>query len=284
LPSFPSLQFTVVDRLISLVCLPILVTGAFPLWQAWRANRHTTLLQAVNWAIGAWAAWLWVLLSDVWPPADPGLTGFLALSLTGCAGVAVLGARRPGVGPWNFVVLGLLLVLLMPLLQSRFAGRELEWDVPRTLFLVGTLTVALVNYLATRLAPAALLLAVAVAGEMLLLTPAGVAVRSPELVRAVSRVALAAAPWLGYALLRTRPRAASEFDRLWLGFRDRFGLVWGQRVREQFNHAAVNAGWPVRLRWQGLRIAAGSRRPNEDAQKEIVAALRALLKRFGAEE
>jgi hypothetical protein len=38
---------------------------------------------------------------------------YLALCLTGCVGVAVLGARRPGVGAWDFVLLGLLAVLLL---------------------------------------------------------------------------------------------------------------------------------------------------------------------------
>jgi hypothetical protein len=224
------------------------------------------------------------LLADLWPPADPDLSGCLALCLTGCAGVAVLGARRPGVRAWNFVVLGLLIVLLMPLVESRLAGRQMEWDLTRTLFLAGTLTVAVVNYLATRLAPAALLLAVAVTAEMLLLSRAGVAERHGDQLLAVSRLSVMLVPWLGHGLLRQRPRVASEFDRLWLAYRDRLGLVWGQRVREQFNRAAAHAGWAVRLRWQGLRIRPGQPIPDAMVQKEIVAVLRALLKRFGPEE
>jgi hypothetical protein len=66
-----------------------------------------------------------------------------------------------------------------------------------------------------------------------------------------------------------------------LDFRDRFGLVWAQRVREQFNRAAANAGWPVRLYWQGLHLSAGAPLPEPAVQAEVVAALRALLKRFG---
>jgi hypothetical protein len=270
---------------VVLVCLVTLLTGAVPCWLAWRANRRTCLLHALNWAVCAWAVWCWLLLTDLWPAADPDLAGYLALSLTGCAGVAVLGARRPGVGPWNLVVVGLLVVLLLPVFESRLTGRKfLEWDSLRTLFLAGTLTVTVVNYLATRLAPAALLLATAAAGELALLAHGDAAIHHADQVHVVSRLAIAATPWLAFALLAGRPPAISAFDGLWRDFRDRFGLFWGQRVREQFNRAAAHAGWPIQLRWQGLRILPGSLLPDDVVQKEIVAVLRALLKRFGPEE
>ena len=53
------------------------------------------------WAGGAWAAWV----ATTWAPGP--LATYLALCLSACAGVAVLGARRPGVTAWNFVVAGL---------------------------------------------------------------------------------------------------------------------------------------------------------------------------------
>ncbi len=267
---------------ISLSCLVMLLAGAVPFWRAWQANRQTSLLHALNWAVGAWVMWCWLLVADLWPAADAGLAGYLALSFTGCAGVAVLGARRPGVGPWNLVVVGLLIVLVLPLLEGGLTGRRpLEWDLLRTLFLAGTLLVTVVNYLATRLAPAALLLATAAVGEMVLLAHGGTGSALDEQVRAVSRLSLAATPWLAFGLLVRRPPAASGFDTFWRDFRDRFGLVWGQRVREQFNHAAAHARWPVHLRWQGLRILPGRALPDDRVQKEIVGVLRALLKRFG---
>ena len=95
---------------------------------------------------------------------------------------------------------------------------------------------------------------------------------------------LALAPWAAYTGAWGHPPPASEFDRLWLGFRDRFGLVWGQRLREQFNRSAVHAGWPVTLRWTGLRLRPGTSLPRPEVQEEILATLRALLKRFGPEE
>jgi hypothetical protein len=63
---------------------------------------------------------------------------------------------------------------------------------------------------------------------------------------------------------------------MWLDFRDRWGLVWGQRVREQFNHAAENAGWPIQLRWLGLR-----RLDDTDLDRpEFVELLAKTLQRF----
>jgi hypothetical protein len=263
------------------VCWLILMTGAYPLWRAWRANRRTSLLHAVNWAIGAWAVWCWALGSAALAPGGDLAARYLALGLTGCAGVAVLGARRPGVGPWNCVVLGLVAVLLLPLGESRLLGGPLQLGAPRTLFLAGTLVVAVVNYLPTRFAPAALLLAAAGAGELLALVGTEAATAMQGMILAISRLLLASIPWVAYA--QGRRRAPAEFDRLWLDFRDRFGLVWAHRVRDQFNRAAANAGWPVHLRWRGLRLLPGAPAPDTETQTAIVAALRALLKRFGPE-
>jgi hypothetical protein len=91
-------------------------------------------------------------------------------------------------------------------------------------------------------------------------------------------------PWIGYASIRGGKPASSAFDRLWLDFRNRFGFVWGQRLREQFNRSAANARWPVVLRWQGLRLLPGTPPLEMPVQKLMLITLRALLKRFGPEE
>jgi hypothetical protein len=38
---------------MALVAWLILLTGAYPLWHGWRANRETTLLPALAWALAA---------------------------------------------------------------------------------------------------------------------------------------------------------------------------------------------------------------------------------------
>lgn len=255
----------------------VYLAGFYPLALAWRANRQTTLFQATHWALAAWACWGWALWADM-----TGATArYLALCLTGCAGVAVLGARRPGVGAWNFVLVGLLAVMLLPLAEARFTGGGLHLQGPRALFLVGTLGTVVLNYLPTRLGWAAVFLGVSCTIELLALTWA-TGFGSQALV--AGRWLLVLTPWVAFERVRDRAPPASEFDRSWLAFRDRYGLVWGQRVREQFNNSAAHAGWPVVLRWRGLHLVAGAAYPNPHTQDAMLTVLRATLKRFGPEE
>jgi hypothetical protein len=233
------------------------------------------LRQAVIWAACAWAAWAAAAAARAaWPKEPLFLWQYLPLCFTAGAGVAVLGARRPGVRAWSFVVLGLMAVLLLPAL----GGVELRprLDLAPALFLSATLAVALLNYLPTPLGWAAAVVGGACAGELAVLAgwlPAG------DWEAALLAV-LAAAPWAGLAAARRRA-AASEFDRTWRAFRDRYGLVWGLRVCDQFNRAAAHAGWPVVLRWSGLRPTAPGPAPD---LRSPTAGLHALLKRFGPEE
>jgi hypothetical protein len=89
-----------------------------------------------------------------------------------------------------------------------------------------------------------------------------------------------AALWNAWFRARKPRVVPAESDRHWLEFRDRFGLVWGQRTREQFNRAALHAGWPVTLYWRGLRLKRDAPPPNPTMQRAIVETLLALLKRF----
>jgi hypothetical protein len=261
----------------------LILTGAWPLWRAWRGNRRTTLLQAVNWAAAAWLAWLGAVALGG-PDASPGqreTVRYLALCLNGCAGVAVLGARRPGVGAWNFVLLGLLAVMLLPLVQRGLLGGQ-SFDTARVLFLAAVLGVGLLNYLPTRLAPGVLLLALGCGWEMLPLAGQGAVPKAGPF--EPGWLCLGLAPWAGLVGWWAAPVPPLELDRIWLDFRNRFGVVWGLRLREQFNNAAANAGWPVALSWYGLVHLAREAPLGEEEQQAIAATLRALLKRFVTED
>jgi len=266
-------------------CLLVWLSGVYPLWRALQANRQTSLLQAVYWAVASWAAWGLALANAAsWPALAATASGLLALSLTGCAAVAVLGARRPGASAWNGVVGALLAINLLPLAESLLTAGILQLNVFRLTCLAGTLAVGVLNYLPTRFAPAALALLVGCTLELASLIPSTRTGPEYRLVFEAGWIALVFTPWIAYLSGRRGAPAASEFDRLWLDFRDRFGLVWAQRLREQFNRSAANAGRPVVLRWQGLRLRPGSPWPDSAAQTAMVATLRALLKRFGPEE
>jgi hypothetical protein len=263
------------------LCLLLFLTGAYPLWYAWRANRQTSLLQAVNWAVTAWTVWgLTVAAAGT---AHARLLHYLAFCLTGCAAVAVLGARRPGVTAWNFVVLGLLAVHLLPVAEGALTGSGLQLDRFRIFFLALTVAVGILNYLPTRLSAAAFLSALGCGFELTRLAESSLWDAGGGTLL-LSALWLALVPWVGLLAERGRVPAPSQFDRLWLDFRDRFGLVWGQRLREQFNSSARHAGWPVILRWRGLRLLPGSSLPTAEAQTEMLTTLRALMKRFGPGE
>jgi hypothetical protein len=254
----------------------LLLIAAIPLYKAWQASRRTSLFQTIHWGIAAWAAWLYVMDPFSAQPPSP-VAAYLGLCLLGCTAVAVLGARWPGAHAWNFVMLGLVAVLLLPLLEGAARHGGLTVGTPRQVFLAALIAVGILNYLPTRLAPAALAIAVAVAGEFYQMgsAPGEAAV---ENVVSLTRLGFPAALWTGFLQIRFRPPAPSQFDLLWLDFRDRFGMFWSQRLREQFNRSAENAGWPVILRWVGLRLKGPM--PSADVQTQIVAVLRSLLKRF----
>lgn len=244
-----------------------MVLALVPFAMAWRANRATTLRQPLLWALMAWFAWLVAVGGRVFrAEADQTLTTYLALCLTGCSGIAVLGARRPGVSAWNFVVVGLLAVLTLPILQGL---GEVRLEPAQAGFLAATIAISLLNYLPTRLAWGAVCVGLGCGSE--LARPWGW-----DAPAWLGTFMLALAPWLAWLGLTIRRTPRSAFDRMWLSYRDRFGFVWGQRMREQFNRAAHHAGWPVELRWSGLRP------PTDSA--EMLATLRAVLKRFGPDE
>lgn len=251
--------------------------GAYPFGQAWWANRRTSLCYALSWALAAWLAWGGVIFAvalEITGELDA--IRYLALCLTGCAGVAVLGARRPGVEAWNLVVVGLLAVLLLPMAEGFLTGITVPRGGVRLFFLGATVAIGILNYLPTRLAPAAILTAYGCGGEFAELM-------KPHLPEnwTMAQGALGLVPWVAWGVARGRPPGTTELDQLWLGFRDRFGLVWGQRLREQFNHSAARAGWPVVLRWHGFQFSAGTPPPDATLLKTT---LLALMKRFGARE
>ncbi len=250
----------------------LMLTAALPLWRAWDANRATTLRHALAWATAAWAAWIAALLAADLAPPWAATARYLALALTGCAGISVLGSRRPGAAAWHFVTLGLLVVLLLPVAEG---WGHVRLSPPRTLFLAGTLAVAFLNYLPTRLGLAALVLAVACGLELLDLAAGDEGLPPGWL--AAARFLLAVGPWVALAAVRRAPRPGSEFDRTWRSFRDRFGALWALRLRDLFNRAAANQGWTAHLAWHGLEPS----RPADEGP--MTDTLRALLKRFGTD-
>jgi hypothetical protein len=243
----------------------VLALAGVPLAVAWWCNAGRTLRHAIVWAILGWLAWLSAIL---WPGI---LTSYAALSLTGCAGIAVLGARRPGVVAWDFIVASLLVVLWLAWAEGLLAGIDLKLGTFRLIFLAILLGVTLINYLATRMRWGVILLAGGVVIEFLHLW------NNERPIDQWHFFLVGASPWLAWVGWRVLPPGDNLFDQNWKRFRDRYGVVWGQRLREQFNRAAANAGWPCELGWRGLQFE------GHDVPSEWYDVLVALQKRFGTD-
>ena len=248
----------------SLWCLALI-----PWFEAWRRNRETTVLHAVHWGMLAWLAWGYVIGKEAFGDAT-----LIALCLTGCAGVAVLGARRPQVGAWNFVVLGLAAVMLLPLAEGWILGTR-SLDGLRQFFLVSTLAIGIGNYLPTRLAWGGCSLGLGCG--LLLWEKWAMSSSLDHSWHDGAHLAILLSPWLAWIPLLKKSREGRPLDDVWLSFRDRMGIVWAQRVREQFNASAKNQNWPVELTWRGVEGP-------EEMPEGVEPALNALLKRFRTQE
>jgi hypothetical protein len=245
----------------------LLLVAIWPWVKAWYASRQTSLGHALGWAMAAWLSWAWVLMEPLGEAAR-----YLALCLTGCAGVAVLGARRPHVAAWDFVVLGLLAVMLLPLVEGWFLGTPLL-GLLRIMFLAGTLLVGIINYLPTRLGFAALMTGVSCGTVMVGIVEKE---RMPEQVTWFAALALVLLPWVAWGNWSWGQQRGNSLDQRWLNFRDQFGLLWAMRIKEMFNHAARHAGWDIVLTWGGLV----GPDVNKVSLEEIEKILTGLLKRF----
>jgi len=234
--------------------------GGLILWRTWPNARGTTLAAPFLWAGGALVALIiaQALIVRAIPeqralPWWSSHVRYLAATLTLAPGMALLGAKRPQDRAWQFVVLGLLAVLWVPCGQAwLFAPHEpFRCERGFAWLLGGLWTLQLLNHVPTRFAPAALLVAV---GQWLLLAPhwpLWPSPSGPEFILCGTAALLAA---LGVAWCSYLPAGAQSLDRIWIDFRDAYGLLWGLRVLERFNATAAQQGWPVHLGWSGLAV------------------------------
>jgi hypothetical protein len=231
---------------------------------AWRRLRGTTLAAAAAWAIvsattiaAVEAAVAW--RADALDPLTVSLARYAAAVGTFCPLMAVLGAKRPQHRGWQWIVLSLWVVMLVPVMQAMAArsGNRLELFAAWRLLIAALIAMGLLNYLPTRYAAAGALLAV---GQTLLV--------GPFLLQAADRLqwreggvaVILAATSLAYVQSSRRPASASPGQRehtllgrcneRWFAMRDGWGAFWGLRVLQRVNQTAELSRWPVRLRWR----------------------------------
>lgn len=248
----------------------LFLSSAIPLgWACW-ANRRTSLIYAMIWTVFAWASWLMTALTL------SSELEYLSLCLSACALMCVPGARRPGNTAWNIVMVGLLVLLLLPLGESLIFDAPMRLGAFRISFLSALLGMGLINYLPTRNGLSALILAFAFAVAI-------VQLMDGRPVAAKFAVLPTIAVWAAILCPLGGLHTTSRSERLWKAFRDRFGLLWAERIREQFNRAASNANLGIELEWRRIRVPSG-REMSDQQESQALHILTALVGRFGIAE
>jgi hypothetical protein len=270
----------------AVVTVVALAVGLAILYAARRAIWRTTLIGPWWWTVAALCAWAAIEMGASIRPEAVAVAPLrlAAVTLSFCPVVALLGAKRPQHLAWNFVVLSLWAIVALPVAESLYIRGvpQPEFGDARGWFLWILVLLGPINFIPTRYWLSSLLVA---AGQVLALSPYLVPIRrpltgEPGLVGLVLCMFGFIAAWI--AARRTRD-VASGYDRLWLDFRDSFGLFWALRVQERVNAAAKQQGWDVDLAWNGLR-----RRSDDapmididpNAKQSLRTTIQGLLRRF----
>jgi hypothetical protein len=273
--------------------------------------RGTTAVPAAWWAVGACLAGAAELGWLAGGGADPGTAAAVRLAVLAvslCPIMAILGAKRPQHGVWQFIVASLGCVLALPALSAALVRPGLPPDVQglQRGFMFVLLLVGWLNFVATRHGPAASLVSLGQAlwGRAFLpLVPAGwhqsAAIDAGAVILIAAGVVVAAVQ----SAVRQQPagggRPRRSHDRLrglredepqvaagirgriepaFLALRETLGAAWTLRIAERFNTVAAARGWPWRLRFAGLHGPAFD--SDEAAAHDAQRTLSALLRRF----
>jgi hypothetical protein len=257
-----------------------------------RRLRGTTLTAPALWAVASLAAIGIVEACLAWrgaavEPLTASLWRYAAAVSTFCPVMAVLGAKRPQDGAWQWVVLSLWIILLVPAGQAMAAnsGDRLELFSAWRLLIGGLIAMGLLNYLPTRHAAAAILLAI---GQSLLFAPFfgaadSLAWRRVGMMGVLGAAALVLESSRRRARLTSGDAESTPFNQLnerWFALRDGWGAFWGLRILQRVNQSAELGRWPMGLAWwDGFSTPATTTDSKELAQ-QIQQTFESLLWRF----
>lgn len=246
--------------------------------------RGTTLMAPLGWTLFSLVMLVGgELLLVLFGAGEAGWTGplrFAVAMTTFCPLMAVLGAKRPQDRGWQFIVLSLWLLLMVPSGQAVLfqPGEPLELFPAWSWFLTVLLLMSLANYLPTRHWMSSLMVFAGQAwlvGEHLPMArfEVGELGRLGAVALMLGGAALAA---LG---LPARRRGRTPIDGVWIDFRDWFGAVWGLRVAERLRTNSSMYGWGVAPTWSGFVMIDEKQMPQQ-TEEELLRSLRTLLRRF----
>ncbi len=192
-------------------------------------------------------------------PAGQSFVRLLAAVMLLAPAVCVLGARRPGAAAWPwFVVLPLVVVLMWPAISQLVHLRNrqsLELSLPAFAAVLLVLLMSYGNYFGTAQTTAAFQLGASVVLLLLPFAPWG---PRASWLPAAAAMLIAVSSSLAIRRLNSLSnwRTASvgeSADRIWLQFRDSYGLVWATRVVLRVNQFAERERWDVELTLDGFR-------------------------------
>ncbi|MFM8290626.1 MAG: hypothetical protein ACKOC4_02870 [Planctomycetia bacterium] len=287
------------EACLIVACAAAAVAGACATAGAWLV-RGSTAVPAAAWAVAAAAVLTGEMAAraagGLADPASAAAVRLVAGALSLCPVMALLGAKRPQHGVWQFIVATLAVVLALPAVSAVLIrpGTPPAVHPLGRWFLLLLVLVGWLNFAATRHGLAA---AAVAAGQIVLLReflPLVPFARAPAAaVDAAGCLAVAlgagmAAGHSAFAGLRrgaagaTGPQGrhplAARIDPPFLALRETLGAAWTLRIAERFDAVAAARGWPCRLRFGGLEVrGAGGAGP---WQREAARAFRALARRF----
>lgn len=289
---------------ISTFEIGILICSAF-CWVRARRGQHKLIGTNLSTPFRLLDAgvWLWCLapLGSLMVGLTEGtvdLGRYLSVLLLAGAGIAVLGARRPGSESWWwFVVAPMFLVLGWPVFLTWGEGwvpDQLELMTPAFFGCLLVIVMAGGNYLATRWQSACCFAVVATTLSLMRYTSLiSQAWRVSEMLRLGSEFCGMCAIWAAMrSLIRVHPQPLG-LNRFWIDFRDAYGIVWAYRVMERLNEEANRHDWPIRFEIEGIVSPDQStlkslppQLPSELSQEvvvEIQFALKWIFRRFVSE-
>jgi len=277
-----------------LTCGGALVTAAAAVAGGWLARGSTAVPAA------AWAALAAVMLAaealatatgGLVDPAARSAVRLVVAALAVCPTMALLGAKRPQHGVWQFIVATLACVLALPALSALLVrpGSLPDVHIIVRFFLPLLVIVGWMNFAATRHGLAAALVA---GGQLLLVAgflpgvgqgePLGAKIDGAGAGLVAAGAVLAAVQSALWPATRPRRQGlAAVTDPPLLAIRETLGAAWTLRIAERFNAVAGERGWPCRLGFSGLIVDPPAGRGDWEA--DAVRCLRALLRRFATE-
>lgn len=257
--------------------------GGFSLWRLRPYIVGTSLTGAWLWCVAAGCGWSLAAVLGATNPDSLRLASmrWLVLVLSFAPFVSRLGAKRPQDRAWHWVVLSFVVVFGLPAWRALLLDRAFQPSGWQDAFVVAIVALQVADTVATRLALPALLLGAA----QIILHPAPVwwdiSGRLGDVEILTSLLLAVLATSMTAREFRRCIRYAHGWSRVWLEWRDRFGVLWSLRLMQRFNEDIRRVGTAVQLTWHGFRFDSNERMQEADTLPEgAVHVFENLARRF----